>query len=505
MIRSRIRSTKWNLFFHYYSIAFSVGWGFLLVPLYLKYIPLETYGAWLATGNIIAWLTVVDPGISDVVRQQVGRAYGAGEIHKLNDYLVSGTLLSFIVSLIILLVGLFSSNFIIDLISITNLDSIIIIKNAFILALIGSSLLIFSFGFTSFSQGLLGSVGIGIVYVVATIVSLVINVVLLIKGYGLYSIPISQIIRALILIAGNVSYIFWRYVQESIKFHFSIKGIFALTKLSGYNILGRLGSVISTQIDTFLVARYLGAEVAPILNLTKKGPELSRMFVERPPIAMVPAITNAWGSGEFDKVRSNTSRLFIIILWLLGLIFSGFIIFNKSFVSLWIGPNLYAGNSINILICLAIIISVTVNVSSNIFFALGNIKEASKINFIQGIITVMALYLGVKFFGLFGLVLAQIISLLVYSAWYFPYKTLKFIKYDSLLLSHIKKEIALVCLISFVVIIIFVNLIQVTTWISLIIFVLIVVLAYMLSLFLFSKSFRTEVSAILIHLKMKHK
>jgi O-antigen/teichoic acid export membrane protein len=480
-------------------------WGVLLVPIYLKYISLELYGAWLATGNIVAWLTVVDPGISDVVRQQVGRAYGAGEISKLNDYLGSGTLLSLIISIIILIAGLFLKNFIVDLITINDLNSITIVKNAFVLAVIGSSLLIFSYGFTSFCQGLLSSVGIGLVNVLATISSLIINILLLIKGFGLYSIPISLIVRALIVIFGDIVYIFWRFMQESIKFYFSLKGFFTLTKLAGYNVLGKLGNVMSTQIDTFLVARYLGAEVAPMLNLTKKGPELSRMFVERPPIAMLPAITNAWGSGEYDKVRTNTSRLFIIMLWILGLIFTGFIIFNKSFVSLWVGQNLYAGNSINILICIAIIFSVIVSISSNIFFALGNIKETSKINFIQSIITVTALYLGVKFFGLLGLVSAQILSLIAYSAWYFPYKTLKFIKYDSHLLSQIKKEIILVCLISFVVIIIFVNLIQVTTWISLIIYVLLVSFIYMLSLLLLSRSFRSEASAILIHLKMVNK
>lgn len=504
MRRTRIKSTKWNLFFNYYAIAFIIVWGVLLVPIYLKYIPLGTYGAWLATGNIVAWLTVVDPGISDVMRQQVGRAYGAGETQKLNEYLSSGTLLSLIACLIILIAGLASKNLIIDLITIQDLNSITTIKNAFILSVLGSSLLIFSFGFIAFNQGLLSSVGIGLIYVVATVASLVINVVLLIRGYGLISIPISLNIRALGLIAGNIVYIFWRYSQESLRFRFSINGFFPLARLVGFNILGRLGNVMSTQIDTFLVARYLGAEVAPILNLTKKGPELSRMFVERPPIAMLPAITNAWASGEYNKVRTNTSRLFIIVIWMIGLIIAGFIIFNKSFVSLWVGQNLYAGNSINIFICFGILLTMVASITSNIYFALGNIKETSKINFIQSIITVITLYLGVKYFGMFGLVLAQILSLLVYSAWYFPYKTLKFIKYDVSLLKLIQKEIVGVVLISALTVIIFFERISITSWISFFIFVIIVAITYMILLLLLSKLFRKEASAILKYFKILH-
>jgi O-antigen/teichoic acid export membrane protein len=499
--KSRKKVTLWLLFFNYYTIAFSIVWGILLVPLYLKYIPLNIYGAWLATGNIIAWLTVVDPGISDVLRQQVGSAYGAGETRKLNEYLSSGILLSLIVSLLILIGGFISRNYIIELINLTDLNSILVVKKAFILAVVGSSLLIFSFGFTSFSQGLLSSVGIGMVYVVATISSLVVNVVLLYRGYGLYSIPLSQIVRALILIVGNIGYIIWRYIRESLNFRFTISGLSGLAKLSSYNMLGRLANIMSTQMDTFLVARYLGAEVAPILNLTKKGPELSRMFVERPPIAMLPAITNAWGNGEYDKVRKYTSRLFTIMIWLLGLIFTGFIIFNKSFVTLWVGGKIFAGNSINVVICSGIIILVISNVSSNIFFALGKIKETSTINFTQSIITVLALFIGVKFFGLYGLVLAQVLSLLAFSAWYFPYRTVKFIKYDIAVLKQIYKEITIVILISAVIIIISVKLISVVNLLTFLIFALLVVFVYSFLLFLFSKSFRNEVFNILQGIK----
>ncbi len=500
--RSRRLATKWNIFFHYYAIIISMISGILLVPLYLKYIPLEIYGAWLATGNIIAWLTIADPGISDVLSQQVGRAFGAGETQKLNDLLGSGTLLSFIVSLLILILGLLFTENIFHLILIKDQTNIHVLKNAFKLAVIGSSLMIFSYGFTSFNQGMLSSIGIGLIYVVATITSLIINVLLLTKGFGLYAIPSSQIVSALILIIGNVFYIFWRYVQESLKFRFSINGIFVFAKLTGYNILGRLGKVISTQLDAFLVVRYIGAEIAPVLNLTKRGPELSKMFIERPLTAMLPAITNAWGSGEYDKVRINTSRLFTILLWILGLLFTGFIIMNKSFITLWVGVKFFAGHPINVAICVGIVLSVLSSISSNVFFALGNIKESSKMNFIQSIITVLALYLGVKYFGLIGLVMGQALSLIAFSAWYFPYKALTYIKYDSLTIRKMKKEIAIVILISVIIIFIYIKLISIKSWVAFFSTGAIIVFTYIMFLYLLSKSFRYELNSI-IHLIRK--
>ncbi|SHG28724.1 Membrane protein involved in the export of O-antigen and teichoic acid [Flavobacterium fluvii] len=506
-MRSRKKTTKINLFFQYYAFIYSIILGIFLVPLYLKYISLEIYGGWLATGNIVAWLTVIDPGISDVLRQQAGKAYGADEKQKLNGLLGSGTLLSLIVSILVLIIGLVLTNYIVDLISIRDINSIIVLKNAFVLAVVGTSLMIFSYGFISFNQGILSSMGVGVIFVVGTVISLIVNITLLMYGYGVYSIPIAQIFFALILIFGNIAYIFWRYIDESLKFRFSISGFLDLTKLTGYNVFGRLGSVMSTQIDTLLVARYLGAEIAPILSFTKKGPELSRMFIDRNVIAMQPAVTNAWESGEYDKVRINTSRLYFIIIWVLGLIFTNFIIFNKYFVSLWVGKNLFAGNTVNVIISINIILAVLVNMSSNILFALGKIKQTSKINFVQSILTVITLFIGVKYFGLYGLVLAQVLSTLVFSAWYFPYKTFKIINYNKDTLIKLVKEIVIVFSITIGCIIVAAKLGALTNWIVFFTYVIVVVLIYLLLLSILSKAFRREISGILkkyIKLRQTH-
>ena len=469
----------------------------LLVPLYLKYIPVEIYGGWLATGNIIAWLTIIDPGLSDVLRQQVGEVYGKKEMVRLNDLLGGGTLLSFIISMLVLLIGLISKDYVIGLLNLNDVNDLTILEMAYILAVIGSSLMIFSFGFASFNQGLLSSLGIGIVYVIATITSLIINILLLIYGYGIYSIPISTIISAIILITGNLAYIIWRYNSDSIKFRFSIKGFSILLKLSSYNILGRLGNILTTQIDLILVARFIGVDIVPILNLTRKGPELARMIVERPIIAMQPAITNAWNSYEYDIVRYYLSKLINIMLWLLGLLFCGFVILNKAFVTLWVGETFYAGNLINVFIIANIILHIIVNIATKTTFTLGHIKWTGNVLFVQSLITSLALFIGVKYFGFLGLVSGYTISLAIFSAWYFPYRTIKLIKFNSHFRTNVFKELLKVVSISFSVILIFKMLKDVHGLYYFIIYGIVVVLSYSILLFISSRLFRNELLLLL--------
>ena len=73
-----------NLFFHYNAVVLVIVQGILLVPLYLRSIPVATYGAWLATGSILSWIDLVDPGLSDVLRQRVAYTYGKGDVAALS-------------------------------------------------------------------------------------------------------------------------------------------------------------------------------------------------------------------------------------------------------------------------------------------------------------------------------------------------------------------------------------------------------------------------------------
>jgi len=119
IVRTPRRTTKWNLFFHYVSIALALVSGVVLVPLYLRFIPLYLYGAWLATGNILAWLTVIDPGLSTVLQQRAGMAYGRRDVAELGSLLTGGVLLSGAIALLVLIAGLASSGFLIGWLNLT--------------------------------------------------------------------------------------------------------------------------------------------------------------------------------------------------------------------------------------------------------------------------------------------------------------------------------------------------------------------------------------------------
>ena len=136
--RTHSRTTKWNVIFRYMSIFMTVVQGLLLVPLYLSYIPVEIYGAWLASGNILAWISAIDPGLTIVLQQQTSTFYGAGELKKVGKLIGSGLILSCLILMIALFLGLISSYFIINLLNLSlDVDNSLILK-AFKYAFLGA-------------------------------------------------------------------------------------------------------------------------------------------------------------------------------------------------------------------------------------------------------------------------------------------------------------------------------------------------------------------------------
>lgn len=496
MRKSRTRTVKWNLFFHYVSIGLALVSGIVLVPLYLRYIPLDIYGAWLATGNILAWLTVIDPGLSTILQQRASAAYGKGDIAELSALLTGGVLLSGVVALLVLAIGLISAPFLSGWLNLSTTLDLGLVRQSYILAAVGSALIIFSYGLTAFNQGLQSSLGIGLVFVITMVGSLALTVVLFYQGVGLLALPIGMIVRGIGLAVGNAAYLLWRSWGEKLRYRFSIHGVRTLAVLSSYTFLGRGASVFAANMDAFVVTRYLGPEVVPMFMLTRKAPDMSRMFVERPAMAFMPTVSHLVGTGEIERARVVLLRLLRLTLWLLGLIAAGFMVFNRDFITLWVGASLFAGPGVNVIIVLSLIIYVLVNGLSNLCFSLGNIKGNSLASAAQGLLSVPLIIVGAKYWGMLGVALGPLVAMLATTAWYFPKAFSRLLSLERSDINAFASEVAKVLLATTIVIVAFVWL-TLTTWAAFMLTVVVFTVVYTMILGTLSQPFRAEIFGIL--------
>ena len=74
------------------------------MPLYLRFIPIDIYSIWLATGNLLAWISTLDPGLTLVLQQQVADAYGKRDKNKVRKLIGGGV--AYILLILILIIFL---------------------------------------------------------------------------------------------------------------------------------------------------------------------------------------------------------------------------------------------------------------------------------------------------------------------------------------------------------------------------------------------------------------
>jgi O-antigen/teichoic acid export membrane protein len=494
-VRTKRRTTLWNLFFNYFAVACALVSGVVLVPLYLKFLPLELYGGWLATGNILSWIVIVDPGLSTALMQQTSVAYGSKNTTTLNGLMTGGVAISAGIASVVLFAGFLASTQLDKVLA--NFDPHVLesLIRPFQLAVIGTALMVLSYGFIAINMGLQSSLGTGLVFAVSMVASLVLTVVLLHCGAGLSAIPAALVLRGTGLILGNVAYLLWRLRCERIGFRPGFGGIRLLLGLMSFTFVGRAAAQIAGNIYLFLLARTLGAEAAPVLALTRKAPDLSRIVLERPAVAFMPSIASLVGSGEVEHARAVLLRLLTILLWMFGIMVAGFLGLNRVFVELWVGASLFAGSAVNAVIVLGLVCGVIVSTLSNLCYALGNIKGNSIVLGIQAVVALPVMVVASKHYGILGVALAPVIAMGAVGLVYFPWKFSKLVKLRRSDGRAIIAEIARVVAAGGVTLLV-ASLFSPSQWLSFGVSALCATATYSLMLWIFSPRFRTEIRSL---------
>jgi O-antigen/teichoic acid export membrane protein len=416
----RRRSTKWNLFFAYTHIFYAVVSGLVLVPLYLRFIPKEVYGAWLASGNILIWISIVDLGLADVIMQRTATAYAAGKTNEIIPTVLAGVAFASATAAVVFFGGWIAASHLQWLLQLPENFDTDQLQTAFRLAATGSALSIIGFSIGSANQGLDGALPAGISASLGNLVSLCSIVFLVLSGWGIAGIAAGFVVRGIFIFVGNAGYLLRRAVSDNFPFRFQRAPFRELLGFSAFTALGRAGVLLAGNMDAFLVARALGAGAVPVLILTRRGPDTFLMILGRPANAVMPSVANLAGSNQWDKARVILSRLMRITFWSGGLGLAAFLALNDDFVRIWVGADFFAGHAVSAGLVLFLIVALFVRTMAMLCIALGDIKKIYLMEFYRSLLCIVLMVVGVYFYGLLGLVVAQIAAMVIVSMAYLP-------------------------------------------------------------------------------------
>lgn len=500
--RSRKKTTLWNLSFHYVNLLLGIVRGFLLVPLYLIYIDIELYGAWLASGNVLMWITITDPGVASILQQQVAFNYGNKNKQKLSESITSGVISGFIVGLLVLIIGFVVSNFLFQILNLPHTEIYAPLQEAFDLGIIGSAFMIFSYTFYGINSGLQSSRTIGSFDLITNLISITLVVVLLFQGYGVLALGYSLLAKGVFSLVANVSYMAYRMFKERIPLFFSMSHFVSFTKLFLYTFTSKALTTLAQNMDLVLIARWIGPEIVTVFELTRRPIQLIKTFADRPSVSFLPTFSNLIGEGDFLKLKKILTLFFHYWSWLMVLIIGGFIVFNGSLITLWVGEDFYLGDKLNALICISFFVTSFTYSMFNFSYSAGNIKGNSIAEGLGSLFWIIMMFILGSQFGLIGFIISPLIARLMCEFWYYPLILARTVKLDRVEMKKVAFDF-LKIVITVLIMIIVASKIEVNSWLLLILAAGVFVIVYLLLLLTISAKFREQTISIIKNRKFK--
>ncbi len=397
------RVTRWNLASQYLSLGLNLVSGLLLTPLVLGYVASAQYGAWLLSGDLLAWVSLLDPGISAVLGQRVAAQFGAGNRTEIGSLTGAGLLVTVAVTALLLALGFGLIPWLDRLVALPAAE-MGELRAAFNVALLGTGLVVASHSLVAVTQGLQSGPANALIYNGSLLASLVLTLILLENGFGLLALAYPIALRGGLYTLGNALYLRRRFRREGIRLRVR-RGVFReILRPVSFTALTRLAGALLVNLENVLLARWVGLGALPVYALSRKGPDLLRLFIERGVVATGPAL--AFSSEQIRQVTLlRTGHLLLgALAWLAG----GAWLFNEAFVRCWVGGDFFLGASLNGWLLGYVLLQTAFNALFSIGISLGNFRKTSLVHLGYALLHAVCIGLGIWQGGLAGMLVGAV-------------------------------------------------------------------------------------------------
>jgi len=410
---SRKRASIVNLIRSYTFILIEIIRGVIMIPIYLQYIDSRLYGAWLATGSIIVLMGLSDFGLSSLIVQKAGSLYGKKDYKSTGDWIGTSLMLTLISSLIPIIIASLIYKQLPIWINIQGEDALQI-TNAFWLATIGAMFSLISNGIGGIFLGLQKTVVLSLQLVIAGIISIIATLIFLINGFGILSIPLGLIVQSGLLTVGHMAYfLIWLKKNPYIrKIRFKFSNIRKIYKELGWVFFSRLSKKTVSQADNLIVASILDPSYTTTLSFSKKSSNLMSTIMIQISSSLMPSLAHLSGEGNREKLIKYIKKIIIISIKFSVFGIGGIFLLNKLFVTLWVGSEYYAGPLFTLIICLSGFVFILNTAIYNAIFADGKIITTAKSAILEAVIRIPLSVLLCYYWGINGVVLAVLLSVL---------------------------------------------------------------------------------------------
>ncbi len=177
-----------------------------------------------------------------------------------------------------------------------------------------------------------------------------------------------------------------------------------------------LGSDVISNItfasDVVVLGLIGSVELVTSYTLTKYIPETVISIIAIIVVGIVPGLGGIIGTGDLKKAVQIRCEMFSITWLVVTVIGTTILVWNRSFLELWVGYNRYAGNISNLLIVIVVLQYVLIRTDANIIDLTLRIKSKVVFGAVSAIVSIIIAAILVKVFdlGIMGVCIGLIIG-----------------------------------------------------------------------------------------------
>ena len=413
MARSRAGRALIASGFAYAQFGSAIVVGILLVPLMLDQIGARLYGLWLATGELLGYVGLLDLGVFAVLPWMIAEADGRRDRAAIRRFVVHGLLVGVAVALLYLGAVALAWHLLPDLFGLSAGDRARLAGPLTLLVLVTAATYPL-YLFLALLNGLQDFTFSGALALVQAVLRAGLTLGLLFAGAGLYALTIGAAAPLVVaLVAGMVRA--WVLAPDLFRVGTrpSWRGVVTLFRegiggwLAGFG--WKLGSASYALVITALGAPVL----VPVFVCTAKLSQLLTNLSWVLPDSGLVGLAQIHGEGRVERVREVAGGMLSLLLVLAGGVVCLQLALNPAFVHLWVGAEFFGGLRLNILLAALVMLSSLVHGLNVVESVLGFRLRVGVAVLIGGAVQFgLALLLG-RWWGLQGVAAAALVSALL--------------------------------------------------------------------------------------------
>ncbi|EJF10729.1 hypothetical protein [Pontibacter sp. BAB1700] len=237
------------------------------------------------------------------------------------------------------------------------------------------------------------------------------------QGHGLIGLSSVDLLTALLM-----GITFYFIVKKNIPWFGFAKTdkskIISYSKLSGWFMAFTGSKMFLLSSDKILLGYLAGPVFVTQYAITLFTSYALQGLITSVVNGVIPGIGGLFGKGEYDRVQ-QARKIVITINWILSASLGvAILLYNKSFISLWVGEEHYAGNTENLLILLISVQTIFFQIDSLIINVSLDMKMKVYFSVLASAVTIALSFFLIQYYHIIGLCISILVGRLVLSVGY---------------------------------------------------------------------------------------